>query len=111
MKITVYIASPYRIGNKLNNVRRQIDAAEELLKHGFAPHVPLLNHYWDEIYPHDDEEWLNLDLELLPMFDCVLRLEGESYGADKEVQMAKYFGIPVFYDIKELIRFYKQLNN
>ena len=111
MKITVYIASPYRIGNKLENVRRQIDTAEELLKLGFAPHVPLLNHFWDEIYPHDDKTWLDLDLEFLGIFDCVLRLDGESYGADKEVQMAKYFGIPVFYDIKELILFHKHLNN
>ena len=111
MKITVYIASQYRIGNKLDNVRRQIDAAEELLKHGFAPHVPLLNHFWDEIYPHDDNVWLELDLEFLGMFDCLLRLEGESYGADKEVERAKLLGIPVFYDIKELIRFHKHLNN
>ena len=102
MKTKVYIASPYRIGDKLDNVRRQIDAAEELLKLGFAPHVPLLNHFWNEIYPHDDETWLNLDLEILPMFDCVLRLEGESYGADKEVQRANKLGIPVFYSIKEL---------
>ena len=107
MKIKVYIASPYTIGDKLANAKRQIKAADELLKHGFAPYVPLLNHFWDEISPKTESEWLDLDFEYLPICDCLLRLEGESKGADKECLKAWGLNIPIFHSVNEIINFYK----
>jgi len=41
-------------------------------------------------------------MEWITVCDCVLRLEGESPGADAEVVLAKKKGIPVFYSIDEL---------
>jgi hypothetical protein len=41
----IYIASPFTIGNPDTNVRRQIDAGEELINAGFYPYLPLLSHY------------------------------------------------------------------
>lgn len=103
MKIKVYIASPYTIGDKVENVKRQIDAAETLLNNGFAPYVPLLNHYWELDYKHTDSEWLDLDFEYLAVCDVVLRLSGDSVGADKECELARQLGKLIYYDIEDLI--------
>jgi glycine cleavage system pyridoxal-binding protein P len=50
--------------------------------------------------PYDD--WLEMDLALIPRMDIVLRLPGESAGADKEVATAKQHGIPVAFGWGEL---------
>ena len=39
---------------------------------------------------------------LLTKCDAVLRLEGESKGADEDVRIAKERGLPVFYRIEEV---------
>jgi hypothetical protein len=106
IKTKVYIASPYSIGSKLDNVRRQIDCADELMNRGFAPFVPLFNHFQDEIHPRPEKDWIEIDLEWVKVCDCVLRLEGESKGADGEVEYANSIGIPVFYTIDDLNAYY-----
>ncbi len=99
----VYVAGPYSTGDTLVNVRRAIDAAEELLGYGFMPYIPHLNHLWHELYPHDWEEWLALDKEWLLLCDAVVRLPGDSRGADTECEWAKEAGIPVFGTISDLM--------
>ena len=44
---------------------------------------------------------LGIDLEWVSCSDAVLRLPGESAGADREVQHAKSLNIPVYYSIEE----------
>jgi hypothetical protein len=100
----VYIASPYRLGDKMFNVFRQISAADKLISLGFSPYVPLLNHFQDVIFPQGEKTWINLDNDWLPVCDCVLRLQGKSKGADAEVRLAKRLKIPVYYSIAELRR-------
>jgi hypothetical protein len=100
---TVYIASPYTKGDTALNVRRSIEAADELLDLGYAPYAPLLTHFWHLISPHRVETWYKLDNEWVKRCDCLLRLEGESSGADAEVELAVSLGIPVYYSIKELL--------
>ena len=95
----IYIASPYTQGDPLANVRRQIDAAEQLATKGHVPILPLLSHFWDEVYPHPWEFWIAQCLQLLPMADAVLRLDGVSVGADIEVREAKNIGLPIYYGI------------
>jgi hypothetical protein len=99
----VYIASPFTIGDPSVNVRRQIDAAEELINAGFYPYLPLLSHYQDIVFPHDYETWMRLTGVWLSVCNALLRLPGESPGADREVALALKLGIPVFYSIAELI--------
>jgi hypothetical protein len=41
-------------------------------------------------------------MEWLAVCDCVLRLPGESKGADAEVKFAQEIGKPVYYSIAEL---------
>lgn len=111
MKV-VYIASPYTKGDAAENVRRQIDAFDGLAYHGFAPIAPLLGHFVQIVNPLDYDTWTRIDMALVLKSDAVLRLEGESYGADAEVLEASRSGIPVFYDIPALVRHFtgKALN-
>ena len=102
--LMIYVASPYTVpaGKQLSNVYRSIDAAEELMKAGYCPVVPLYSHFHHGAYPHSWEEWLAIDIEKLIRCDAVLRLSGESKGADLEVREAKKRDIPVFESIEEI---------
>ena len=101
--VKIYIASPYTKGDKDRNTYVQILAADVLACYGFVPYAPLLNHFWHGYFPHDYDFWLRLDLEWLPMCDALLRLPGESEGADKEVARAIELHKPVFYSLIELL--------
>lgn len=103
IKIRVYIASPYSIGDKLENVHRSMAAADRLIELGFVPYIPLLCHYQNELYPQSEFTWLTLSSEWLRQCDAVLRLEGESEGADIETSIADVKSIPVFYSIDSLV--------
>lgn len=102
----IYIASPYTRGDVAVNVRRQIDCADELMNLGFTPFVPLLAHFQHLIHPRPYEDWTTLDLEWISACDAVLRLSGESSGADKETALANSLNIPVFYSISDLVKYY-----
>ncbi|MBC8273418.1 MAG: DUF1937 family protein [Chloroflexi bacterium] len=99
----VYVAGPYTKGDVVVNVRRAVLAAEELIKRGHVPFVPHLTHLWHLISPHPIEFWFTYDNHWLDSCDCLLRLAGDSVGADKEVALAERQGIPVFYDMDELL--------
>jgi hypothetical protein len=100
--IKIYLASPYTNGDTAINIRTQIEVANKLIDLGFCPFLPLLSHFQHMIFPRVYEDWLKLDLEWLEQCDCILRLEGESKGADLEVLYAKEKNIPVFYSIEEV---------
>ena len=78
-------------------MRNAVLAADRLLRKGHIPYVPHLTHLWHMIVPHLYEDWLTLDKEWLKICDAVLRLPGESHGADDEVKTAECLGIPVYY--------------
>lgn len=103
-KIRVYIASPYTIGDPAANVRRQMEAANLLIGSGFAPFIPLLYHFQHITFPRPYEDWMALDLTWITVCNCLLRLEGESAGADREVEHAQKNNIPVFYSIDKLFK-------
>lgn len=104
--IKVYIASPYTIGDKELNVRRQIETAALLMDLEYNPFVPLLAHYQHILYPRPYEQWLENDLDWIRCCDVVLRLEGASKGADIEEEWAYDNAVPVVYSIMELLEFY-----
>lgn len=56
----------------------------------------------DVVHPRPWEEWLSHCFDFIPNCDAILRLEGESRGADKEVLFAESIGIPVFFSVDEL---------
>ncbi len=104
--IRVYIASPYTLGDIAVNVKVQIDMADKLMDNEFAPFVPLYSHFQHMIHPRPYQDWIKIDLEWVKVCDCVLRLPGESSGADGEVKFAEELNIPVFYSLEELYKFY-----
>ena len=107
--ITVYIASPYTKGDVAVNVGTQMDCADELISLGFAPYVPLYSHFQHMHHPRPYEDWIRLDREWVLRCDCLLRLPGESSGADGEVALAVEYHIPVFYSKSELLSFKDEL--
>lgn len=100
--LRVYIAGPYTNGDPALNVRRAITAAEEVVAAGHVPFVPHLDHLWHLVNPHDYEYWLRLDLAWLEACDCVIRLDGDSPGADLELQAATQKGKAI-YSLEEFL--------
>lgn len=105
-KAKIYIAGPYSKGNPESNVHNAIEIANTLADMGFAPFVPHFTHYWHIKFPRPYEFWLDLDNQFLPYCDAVLRIPGESSGADKEVEYAKKLSKPVFSSLTELEKYY-----
>jgi hypothetical protein len=103
----IYVAGPYTKGDVAINVRNAYEAANRLADFGFAPFVPHGTHFWHMLFPRPYQFWLELDRQFLPCCAALLRLAGQSAGADQEVQLAKNLGIPVFYEIDELIQFFE----
>ena len=99
---SVYLASPYTKGDVAVNVKAQIDAASQLRDKGFIPFWPLHSHFEHMAHPKPYQVWLDADLYWITKCDCLLRLPGESAGADIEVEYAKANNIPVYFSIEEL---------
>lgn len=134
MKRLIYLAGPIRKGNQWHNGAQADDAMIVLMKAGVAVVNPMLSmwvgacrscvdNYGDlsesedgrmwirpSAKAHGDfqslthEDWLEMDKEIIRRCDAVLRLPGESVGADDEVVCAERNGIPVFHDVEEVIR-------
>ena len=104
----IYVAGPYTNGDVAVNVRTAYQAANQLAELGFAPFVPHATHFWHMLFPRPYNFWLELDNQFLPCCAAVLRLPGQSKGADAEVKLAESLGIPVFNDIDKLAEFFKQ---
>jgi len=101
--VRIYIAGPYTKGDVAVNVREAILAADRLVEIGHTPYVPHLTHFWHLVSPKPYEFWLNLDMTILGYWaEAVLRLPGDSHGADGEVQQALANQIPVYYGIEEM---------
>lgn len=97
----VYIAGPYTRGDPVVNVRSAIDAADALAVAGLAPFCPHLNMVWHLAHPHSPDFWYAVDLRVLRSCALVLRLPGDSSGADEEVAEARRLGLPVFFGTAE----------
>lgn len=101
----VYIAGPYTKGDVALNVRDAILAGDAVLKAGHTPFIPHLTHFWHMVCPGPYQQWIDLDLKWLPLCDALIRLPGESSGADGEATLARTLGIPV-YTLEEFLRRY-----
>lgn len=98
----IYIAGPYTKGDVVKNVHAAIIAAENLIERGYIPYVPHLTHFWHFAIHHNIEFWYKYDLAWLAKCDALLRLPGESHGADEEIRFAKDHNIKVYYDIVKI---------
>ena len=99
----IYVAGPITKGDYPTNIRKAIDAGIELLECGYSPYIPHLDMLLVLVKPMRFETLIKWDLDWLILCDGVLRLPGESKGADIEIAFAKENHIPVFYSISELV--------
>lgn len=98
-KPRVYIAGPITKGSRADNVARAVEVYRWLICAGFAPFCPHLSCYAEEGHgcQFDHETWLEVDLPWVAQAEVLLRLDGDSTGADMEVAHAKRNNVPVVY--------------
>lgn len=126
MKKRVYIAGPITKGPLDHNINQATAAFVALAKAGLAPHCPHWSCYsgnarWETLTTDDGgqyeaviaeagvtpnelthADWYGLDLAWVAVADAVLRLPGESRGADLETAEAAARGIPVFHSVEDV---------
>lgn len=107
MNRRVYIAGPISNGHTANakTVYNNVKTAEkyyyELIRAGWTPFLPHLSYYpWLDFPTEHDvhwARWIELDLDWIDSSCALIRIPGESIGADTEVKYATDHNIPVIY--------------
>jgi hypothetical protein len=115
--LIILIAGPYRSGTNddpelmANNLRKMEEIALPIFRAGHIPIIgewlalPLLKqagstHPGDETY---QEISYPVSRRILAKCDAILRIPGESKGADGDVQIALEQGIKVYYNLEDII--------
>lgn len=101
-KTKVYVAGPYSSAPEANT-DAAIEWGNELLAAGYVPFIPHLVHFWHERFPGSYEQWMGYVTEFLLTCDVVLRIPGESPGAERELQIARKHSMPIFYHLQDLL--------
>lgn len=102
----IYISGPLTTSGFVEiNIRNAILVAEELYKFGLQGYVPHLSFFWNMVVPGNKtyKYWLRYDFNIILRCDALLRIDGESYGANKEVEFATKHKIPVYFSIEDLL--------
>lgn len=115
--LTILVAGPYRSGTNddpalmQQNLEKLESAALTLFRAG---HIPLIGEWLalpllkmagskkpgDDIY---QEISYPVAHRLITKCDAILRIEGQSSGADNDVKVAQQLGLPVYYHIEDII--------
>lgn len=91
----VYIAGPYSQGDVAVNVRKAIKVGMQFNDLGDYAIIPHLSHFLHLLDPREYNYWLKLDRIILPKCDTIYRIPGPSKGADKEMELAKKWGLKI----------------
>jgi len=105
----VYICGPVTTGDMVKNQNDGADAQVELIRRGFAPLNPTLSLSLSEIHRRRirHTEWVDVAYAWIECCDAVLRLPGNSVGADLKCDYAVDLGKPVFRSVASLARYFK----
>lgn len=103
-KIKVYVSGPYTKGDPVINTRNAIEAGNAVLAYGHVPIIPHLTMFWHFMTPKPWDKWIEYDLELLDLCDIILRLPGDSVGADREMEHARKLGLCRVHTVEEALR-------
>ena len=98
----IYIASPYSKGDVCENVRYACLSGDAIVAKGHQVFIPHLYHLWNIISPKPYEEWLRISRVWMSYCDALLKLGGESVGADLEVAEAKRLCMPIYYSLEDV---------
>ena len=102
----VYVAGPLSIGDVRGNIERGIRMGETLSRLGYAPFVPHYDMLWDKeavAGTPNYEVYLERDFSFITVCQALLRLSGESKGADREIAWAYQVDVPVFHTLDSLL--------
>ena len=103
----IYISGPITRGDPIHNFHQAVSAQMELIQAGLAPLNPMLTMMMPGERMVRHHEWMEIDLPWVAVADAVLRLPGESEGADAEVAAAMDRGIPVLYSVDQVVGYIK----
>lgn len=98
----VYVAGPYTKPDPCITTHDAIETANSIVD-VCVPLIPHLSHFWHTMTPQPYEFWTDLDFVYLSRCDAMLRIPGDSLGADAEEVAAHEWGIPVFHN-EQLLR-------
>jgi hypothetical protein len=101
-KRRIYISGPISKGDLASNFNQAADAQHKLIAMGFSVMNPMLSIRLPGCEKISHAEWIAQDLPWVYVSHAVLRLPGESVGADEETAFAEECGIQVFTDIDSL---------
>lgn len=91
----LYIAAPFI------NTHRAARVGMVIYQEGtYAPVVPHLSMLWHAITPQPIDVWYDIDLSVLAHCQAIVRLPGESAGADAEVEFAANHVVNGWHPIK-----------
>jgi hypothetical protein len=110
IELAVYVAGPlYSSGDITSNVRKAIDAAQELESTVFEhvqirPFVPhLVAPTWQLVHPRSTAVAQDWDDFWLCMCDAMLVLPGKSVGTEHEITVMRALHRPVLYTMGGLL--------
>jgi hypothetical protein len=101
-RLRVYISGPITKGNREDNYDQADEMNRQLIEAGFAPLNPMFSMFSRYAFEIKHSDWMEVDLAWIECADAVIRLPGESVGADMETSHAEKLGIPVFKSVEEL---------
>lgn len=100
---SVYIAGPFS-SDPAGNTVRACEVADTLRLEGYHPFVPHVACDWAAKSKQGGyEAAMDECMYWLAKCELVLRIPGDSPGADREVERARFLAIPVYFSIAEVI--------
>lgn len=97
---TIYIAGPYSSGQEAG-LRQAIEAFNKLADAGWSPFCPHLSFLPALHKERSWEEWMELCWPWVLRAEALVRLPGESEGADMEVSWARDVGKTIFDSVED----------
>ncbi len=99
----IYVAGPMSRGDLVQHIRGAVFVADQIYAAGGQAFLPQLSVLYQLVSPRSYEEWMTTDFRWIDRCDAVLRLEGESLGADREMKYAKQIGRRIFNNVEDCV--------
>ncbi len=91
----VYVAGPIT-GDPFGCVRQALGVFDTLRALGLVPFLPQLTVLAEIVEHRPYEAWMAYDLDVIAHCAALIRLPGDSPGADREIAHAQRLAIPVY---------------
>jgi len=103
----IYVAGTYSSDNVisiLKNIREGIKISAKILKLGHSPFCPFLDHQFSFYEDFTVEDMYRYSIDWLRISEAIFVMPNSdnSKGTQKEIEIAKEMGIPIFYNLEEI---------